>query len=126
MMMWRMSDMRAAEVAVATQHVPQALSADKINLAMAEYENALRAHLLAADDYERSDAEARIAANQKIISIETAAFPGNCDLDDKEARAISRAFNQGLAGNEPGYVADHPAFLRSAHSRSAGPPCHRH
>ncbi|GEO00633.1 methyl-accepting chemotaxis protein [Novosphingobium sediminis] len=82
-MVWRMNAMRGAEIEIAEDHVPQALSADKINIAMAEFENALRAHLLAADEYERADAEASIAKNQKIISTETAAFEST-DLDDKE------------------------------------------
>lgn len=44
-MVWRMGAMRAAEIEVAEDHVPQALSADKINIAMAEFENGLRVHL---------------------------------------------------------------------------------
>ncbi|WP_421847758.1 methyl-accepting chemotaxis protein [Novosphingobium sp.] len=92
-MVWRMTAMRGAEMEVAEDHVPQALSADKINIAMAEFQNALRSHLLAADDYERTDAEAAIAANQKIISTETAAFEAT-DLDDKE-KAYLKAFKSG-------------------------------
>ncbi|OYU33362.1 methyl-accepting chemotaxis protein [Novosphingobium sp. PASSN1] len=92
-MVWRMSTMRASEIEVAEDHVPQALSADKINIAMAEFENALRAHLLAADEYERADAEAKIASNQKIISTQTAAFEAT-DLDDKE-RSYLKAFKSG-------------------------------
>jgi methyl-accepting chemotaxis protein len=92
-MLWRMSAMRSAEIEVAQEHVPQALSADKVNIAMAEFENALRAHLLAADEYERADAEKAIASNQKIISTETAAFEAT-DLDDKE-KAYLKAFKSG-------------------------------
>lgn len=92
-MVWRMHAMRTSEIEVAEDHVPQALSADKINLAMAEFENALRAHLLAADEYERADAEAKIAANQKIISTQTAAFEAT-DLDDKE-KGYLKAFKSG-------------------------------
>ncbi len=94
-MVWRMTAMRTSEVEIATEHVPQALSADKVNIAMAEFENALRAHLLAADDYERADAEAAIAKNQKIISGETAAFEAT-DLDGKE-KAYLKAFKAGWA-----------------------------
>ena len=92
-MVWRMSAMRTSEIEVAQDHVPQALSADKVNIAMAEFENALRAHLLAADEYERADAEAAIAANQKVISTQTAAFEAT-DLDDKE-KAYLKAFKTG-------------------------------
>jgi methyl-accepting chemotaxis protein len=92
-MVWRMNAMRASEIEVAEEHVPQALSADKVNIAMAEFENALRAHLLAADEYERSAAEAAIAANQKIISTQTAAFEAT-DLDDKE-KGYLKAFKAG-------------------------------
>ncbi len=92
-MVWRMSAMRASEIEVAQDHVPQALSADKVNIAMAEFENALRAHLLAADEYERADAEAAIAANQKVISTQTAAFEAT-DLDDKE-KSYLKAFKTG-------------------------------
>lgn len=93
MMVWRMDDMRSSEIEVAQDHVPQALSADKVNIAMAEYENALRMHLLAADGYERADAEARIAANQKIVNVEAAAFEAT-DLDDKE-KSYLKAFKTG-------------------------------
>ncbi len=92
-MVWRMGAMRAAEIEVAEDHVPQALSADKINIAMAEFENGLRVHLLAADEYERAEAEKIIATNQKIISTQTAAFEAT-DLDDKE-RAYLKAFKAG-------------------------------
>ncbi|KUR71058.1 hypothetical protein AQZ52_10205 [Novosphingobium fuchskuhlense] len=92
-MVWRMSVMRGAEIEIAEDHVPQALSADNVNNAMAEFENALRAHLLAADKFERADAEAAIAKNQKIISAETAAFEAT-DLDDKE-KAYLKAFKAG-------------------------------
>lgn len=92
-MVWRMNSMRASEIEVAEDHVPQALSADRINIAMAEFENGLRAHLLSADEYERADAEARIAANQKIISTSTAAFEAT-DLDDRE-KGYLKAFKAG-------------------------------
>ena len=92
-MVWRMNAMRSAEIEVAEDHVPQALAADNINIAMAEFENALRSHLLAADQYERADAEAAIASNQKIISTQTAAFEAT-DLDDKE-KAYLKAFKNG-------------------------------
>ncbi len=92
-MVWRMGAMRDSEVEIAEDHVPQALSADKVNIAMAEFENALRAHLLSADEYERADAEAAIAKNQKIISAETAAFEAT-DLDDKE-KAFLKEFKTG-------------------------------
>jgi methyl-accepting chemotaxis protein len=92
-MVWRMSAMRAAEIEVAQDHVPQALAADKVNIAMAEFENALRAHLLAADEYERADAEKAIATNQKIISTQAAAFEAT-DLDEKERNYI-KAFKSG-------------------------------
>ncbi|MBX9883695.1 MAG: MCP four helix bundle domain-containing protein [Novosphingobium sp.] len=94
-MVWRMHEMRVSEIAVAEDHVPQALSADKINIAMAEFENALRAHLLAADEYERADAETEIAASQKVISTQTAAFEAT-DLDDKE-KVFLKAFKTGWA-----------------------------
>ena len=90
---WRMSAMRGTEIEVAGEHVPQALSADRINIAMASFETGLRAHLLAVTPIERSAAEAKIAANQKIVSIETAAFEAT-DLDDKE-RAYLKAFTGG-------------------------------
>ncbi len=93
MMVWSMSSMRASEIEVAEEHVPQALAADKVNTAMAEFENALRAHLLAADEYERADAEAVIAANQKIISTQTAAFEAT-DLDNREKNYL-KAFKSG-------------------------------
>jgi methyl-accepting chemotaxis protein len=92
-MVWRMGAMRESEIEVAEDHVPQALSADKINIAMAEFENGLRAHLLAADEYERAAAETAITANQKVISVETAAFEAT-DLDDKE-RNYLKAFKSG-------------------------------
>ena len=92
-MVWRMGAMRESEIEVAEDHVPQALSADKINIAMAEFENGLRAHLLAADEYERAAAETAITANQKVISVETAAFEAT-DLDDKE-RGYLKAFKSG-------------------------------
>jgi methyl-accepting chemotaxis protein len=92
-MVWRMAAMRASEIEIARDHVPQALSADKINIAMAEFENALRAHLLAADEYERADAETAIAANQKIISIATAAFESSA-LDEEEQRYL-KAYKTG-------------------------------
>ncbi len=92
-MVWRMNAMRSSEIEVAEDHVPQALAADRVNIAMAEFESALRAHLLAADEYERADAEAKIAANQKIISTQTAAFEAT-DLDDKE-RGYLKAFKAG-------------------------------
>jgi len=92
-MFWRMSEMRSSEIEVATEHVPQALSADRINIAMATYENALRAHLLTADQSERAEAEATIAANQKMISTETARFEAT-DLDDQE-RGFLKAFKAG-------------------------------
>lgn len=93
MMVWSMSSMRASEIEVAEEHVPQALAADKVNTAMAEFENALRAHLLAADEFERADAEASIAANQKIISTQTAAFEAT-ELDSKEKNYL-KAFKSG-------------------------------
>ena len=92
-MVWRMSDMRETEIKIVTEHVPQALSADKVNIAMADFETALRAHLLAADQFERADAEAKIGSSQKTISIETAAFEAT-DLDDKE-KAYLKAFKAG-------------------------------
>ncbi|MBX9665781.1 methyl-accepting chemotaxis protein [Novosphingobium sp.] len=92
-MVWRMNAMRSAEIQVAEKHVPKALAADKVNIAMAEFENALRAHLLAADDYERSDAEAKIASSQKIISTETAAFEA-VGIDTQE-QALLKAFKAG-------------------------------
>jgi methyl-accepting chemotaxis protein len=92
-MVWRMGAMRGTEIEVATEHMPQALAADKINIAMAEYENAVKEHLLAADQYERADAEAKISENQKIISTQSAAFEAT-DLDDKE-RAYFKAFKSG-------------------------------
>ena len=93
MMVWRMSDMRASEIEVSTEHVPQAITADGINVALAEYENALRTHLLAADEYERSDAEAHIAASQTTIGKGMAAFDAT-DLDDKE-KAYLKSFQEG-------------------------------
>ena len=92
-MVWRTSMMRHSEIEIATEHVPQALSADKINIAMAEFEGGLREHLLAADEYERADAEKLIAASQKIISTETARFEAT-DLDDKE-QAYLKGFKSG-------------------------------
>ncbi len=92
-MVWRMGEMRGTEIEVATEHVPQALSADRVNIAMADFEAALRGHLLAADQFERADAEARIAADQKVVSVETAAFEAT-ELDPKE-KAYLKAFKTG-------------------------------